>query len=328
MEHVSALEGRLLRPALFARPERLVSSAWLEHIPFAFWLVGAFRPRTLVELGTHNGASYCAFLQGAVMAGLDVAATAVDTWRGDAHAGAYSEDVFAEFEAYHAPRFAAHSRLLRMTFDEAMPHFGDGSVDLLHIDGLHTYEAVKHDFETWKPKLSSRGLVVFHDIAERRVDFGVWRLWEELTAAYSSFTFDHGHGLGIALVGTELDPAVAWLAGLGPDEIAMVKTLFSMVGARYSAEIRDRDQAAAQSERERVSGEAQAHAGAQHAEAVALIAAQAAALSEQVRVMSAYVARFAPPDVTPTQQPEPIAKPPAEPAPVQGEEVVGEAPVV
>ncbi len=29
----------------------LAQSAWVEHVPFAFWLVDALRPRVVVELG-------------------------------------------------------------------------------------------------------------------------------------------------------------------------------------------------------------------------------------------------------------------------------------
>ena len=67
-----------------------------------------------------------------------------------------------------------------MLFDEALGHFTDGSLDLVHIDGYHTYEAVSGDFEKWYPKVKPGGIVIFHDIAARLLDFGAWRFWSEV----------------------------------------------------------------------------------------------------------------------------------------------------
>ena len=82
-------------PEVDWQPEHLAPSAWLEHIPFAYWLVGALRPRSIVELGTHWGVSYAAFCQAVERFGLPTRCHAVDTWTGDEHAGLYGEEVFA-----------------------------------------------------------------------------------------------------------------------------------------------------------------------------------------------------------------------------------------
>jgi GT2 family glycosyltransferase/glycosyltransferase involved in cell wall biosynthesis len=225
----------LLRSIVFDRPERLVGPpAWIGHIPFAFWLIDVLRPGKLVELGTHTGNSYSAFAQAIQRIGLPTECYAVDTWQGDEHASFYGESVFEEFSAYHEARFRSFSRLLRMTFDEALPYFSDGTVDLLHIDGLHTYDAVKHDFDTWLPKVSRRGVVLLHDVNVREHKFGVWSLWEELSRRYPSFLFDHSHGLGVLGVGPDQAPAMSWLFGLaksssGP-QTAGVRTFFSTLG--------------------------------------------------------------------------------------------------
>jgi len=98
-----------------------------------------------------------------------------------------------------------------MTFTEALAYFADGSVDLLHIDGFHTYEAVKEDYRRWLPKLSNRAVVLFHDINVRASDFGVWRLWDEISSSHPSFEFFHCHGLGVLPMGNEVPDAIASL---------------------------------------------------------------------------------------------------------------------
>ncbi len=154
-------------PICFATSERKCISAWREHVPFAMFLVEAIKPRVLVELGTHYGQSYCSFCQAVKTLCLGTNCFAVDTWNGDPHSGEYGPEVYADLLKHHDPLYEGFSTLLKTTFDEAVEQFADGSIDLLHIDGFHTYEAVKHDFETWLPKMSDRGVVIFHDINVR-----------------------------------------------------------------------------------------------------------------------------------------------------------------
>ncbi|WP_127079514.1 rhamnan synthesis F family protein [Rhodomicrobium lacus] len=225
-----------ISPCSFWQPDFVVDSAWLEHAPFAFWLVEAHRPGTVVELGTHRGFSYSCFCQAIERIGLDSRAYAVDTWRGDEHAGFYGDEIFQQLNAYHQ-RYASFSRLIRSSFDQALPHFEDGSVDLLHIDGRHFYDDVKHDFESWLPKLSDRAVVLFHDTNVREREFGVFKLWAELQTSRPSFEFFHGHGLGVLAAGHVQSEKLARFFDASTDDAAAltVRNAYTRLGQGIAA---------------------------------------------------------------------------------------------
>src|SRR3954451_228224 len=219
--------------------------SWLGHAPFAFWLVDVLRPRTFVELGTHGGFSYFAFCQAVERLQLSTSCYAIDTWKGDAHAGLYGEEVYQQVHKQNDYRYSSFSRLIRSTFEEALTHFGHGTIDLLHIDGSHFYEDVRNDFDTWRSRLSNRSVVLFHDTNVRERGFGVFKLWEELRRSFPHFEFIHSHGLGVLGVGADLPESVRALFAAARDveATAQIRNAYSRLGSEVSLQFREERQA-------------------------------------------------------------------------------------
>jgi len=176
------------------------SSRWLGHIPFAFWVVDAARPRLIVELGNGPANAYLALCQAIETAGTGSRCFAVrprdeildenDDFR---HLG--------EVERLH---FSDFSSPIRMSLDESLPVFEDGSIDLLHLTGRHTREGARHAFLSWSPKMSDRGIILLDGTNHYRDDHAFPRLFREVGIRYPSFEFLHDEGLGIVGVGERL----------------------------------------------------------------------------------------------------------------------------
>jgi hypothetical protein len=213
-------------------PTWLEESAWVEHIPFAFFAVSALKPGTVVELGVYRGVSYCAFCQAVKALQLDTKCYGVDTWRGDPHLGDIDDSVLWKLRAHHDPRYGQFSQLIQSRFDDASKYFADASVDLLHIDGFHTYDAVRRDFDAWLPKMSRQGVILFHDIAERERGFEVWKLWGETCRNRRHFAFLHGHGLGVLSVGSDLPEGFRSLLSANGEQTLIIRQFFHELGAR------------------------------------------------------------------------------------------------
>ena len=171
--------------------------AWTSHLHFAYDFVATLRPAVLVELGVDRGESYFAFCQSAAENRTGTRCVGIDTWQGDQHAGGYDETTFVQVSEHNRANYESFSTLLRSEFDGALSQFEPGSIDVLHIDGLHTEAAVRHDIDSWLPKLRPGGMLLLHDVDVRTKEFGAWKVWDELQAQGRFWTFHDGPGLGV-----------------------------------------------------------------------------------------------------------------------------------
>lgn len=77
-------------------------------------------------------------------------------------------------------------------------------LDFIFIDGDHTYEGVKADYELYRDLVGPGGLMCFHDICDsewhRSVNCNVSTLWQEISHLYTHVTFgpyENWGGIGV-----------------------------------------------------------------------------------------------------------------------------------
>lgn len=201
-------------------PRRLVWPPFgVGHIPFAMWAIETWHPYRFVELGPVSGNSYCAALQASLALDTPFEAFAVSLWSNDEEAGCNEPNILPRLSAYIDQEYPQRAAVMQMTLYQALHHFSDGSIDLLHIGDVHDYDTLLQNYEAWIPKLSSRGVVLVQGISARDGSFGACRLWEELSARHPCFSFEHAGGLGIVYPGTDAPPrTLNWLLHeVGPE---------------------------------------------------------------------------------------------------------------
>lgn len=170
-------------------------SAWRGLGSIAYEIVKSFRPKVVCELGSFSG--FSTFAMGLALRDLAERGQlyAVDTWQGDPHAGFYGEELYENFLSDRRKlRLDDVVVPLRMTFEEASRRIPEG-IDLLHIDGWHTFRAVRNDFRAFRPLLNPGAVVLFHDV--RGDFFGMRVFWRWLTLRYQSYRIPYSSGLGV-----------------------------------------------------------------------------------------------------------------------------------
>lgn len=191
-----------LADLVFGHPAVLPYQVRSELVEFARF-VERQRPRTVLEIGTRSGGTFFLLCRLA-----DAQATVISLdlpggrWGGGY--GKYRIPVIHRMaqpgQRVHLVRGDSHDPAVKARVVRAL---GGRPIDLLFIDGDHSYDGVKQDFEMYAPLVRPGGAVALHDIVPHPEASGVevHRFWNETKARFT-------HREIVA------DPAQGW-AGIG-----------------------------------------------------------------------------------------------------------------
>lgn len=200
------LVGAARRGLRHAKLERLDVPSGLGDSSWALYgLVRAMRPTVCVEIGSAMGRS--AGFIGAALRDIGIG----KLYAIDPHtATAWNDD--GPTESFATMRrtlkrlgVERHVEIVRERSEHAAQHW-TLPIDLLFIDGDHSYEGVRRDWELFMPHVHPFGAVVFHDTlwdlrsdpALAREDMGVPRFVEELRQqGYPVLTFERDFGVSV-----------------------------------------------------------------------------------------------------------------------------------
>jgi len=158
------------------------------------------KPVRLLEIGTASGGTLFMFTR---VASDNATIVSVDL-PGGAFGGGYPPSRIPLYNAFSLPN--QHLNLIRAdshsteTFELVKKSFGNEPVDFIFIDGDHTYEGVRSDFEMYKKLIKRGGYIAFHDTEYAE---GVSRFWSEIKGQYENkweFISDKGLRYGIGLL--------------------------------------------------------------------------------------------------------------------------------
>lgn len=203
------------------------------HVPFYFWLINTCRPRLLVASGPSHGLAYAALCEAAARAKLNGRCYAVGApaRNGDSEC---AEDAIRAFNEFNQRHYARFSKVLNFDESDALKHFDDSTVDLLHLHGFHSQRALGEQFDAWRPKLSQRAVVILEGTKSCGEDSRDSPLLDDGTPKLPGFEFTHDRGLRLIIAGSIAPEAVRQLCALKESgEIAVIRERFSALGAQW-----------------------------------------------------------------------------------------------
>jgi predicted O-methyltransferase YrrM len=144
--------------------------------------VARLRPRNAMEIGSYLGGTLFLFCR---LAHPDARILSVDMYRGNF--GGARKLIYYSFvskaQKLHVIHGDSHSAT---TQSRIVRKLGPAMLDFLFIDGDHSYEGVKRDFEMYSPLVRPGGMIAFHDIVAHppEAQCHVKDFWDEVKQRY------------------------------------------------------------------------------------------------------------------------------------------------
>ena len=146
---------------------------------------------TVVEVGTARGGVFYALCK---IAGDKAKVISIDM-PGGQFGGGYVETDIETFKTFRKDAqelsFIRKDSHKESTKKELQKILGKDEIDLLFIDGDHTYKGVKKDWEMYSPLVREGGIIAFHDVCFHKYmpTCEVEKLWKEIKDKYKHFEF-------------------------------------------------------------------------------------------------------------------------------------------
>ncbi len=167
--------------------------------------VAARRPKTMLEIGTAAGGT---LLLLTLAAAPDAIIISVDLPGVERFGGSYplwKREFFPRFvvpsQQLHLLRSDSHALSTLQTVQSIL---ANRQLDLLFIDGDHTYSGVRTDWQMYGPLVAPDGLIAFHDILPQPPESGceVSAFWLELKERFGhqEIIADGGLAWGIGVI--------------------------------------------------------------------------------------------------------------------------------
>lgn len=143
-------------------------------------------PTVVMEIGTCYGGTLCVLSR---LAAPDATIISVDLPDGEFGGGYqwFHVPIFKSFtraqQKLHLFRGNSQSPIIQEQVHDVL---GDRKIDLLFIDGDHSYEGVKRDFDSYSGLVRKGGMVAFHDIAvHTNTTCQVSAFWDEVKEKFN-----------------------------------------------------------------------------------------------------------------------------------------------